>query len=183
MKKVVLQILAMSCILVLMSGCDMFRKLVGKPTSVEIEAKRRIVEQEMLERQAELDSINREEERIADSLAALDSIALQKERKVVVKETAKLGGLKKKTNVGKNKTSELAYRYYVIVGAFKKSGNADRQLARVQKAGIKGELLYFKNGFIAVAVTPTNSLNRALNSLDEMRTKSFCPEDVWILVK
>ena len=59
------------------SGCDFFRKLAGRPTSVQIEAMADAIDQEEAEtaaRQARQDSLDAVKKYSADSLAAADSL-------------------------------------------------------------------------------------------------------------
>ena len=77
--------------LLLVTGCDFFRTLAGRPTSEDIEKKKVEIlrqEQEML--QARLDSIRREQQIVQDSIAALDSI---RQYGGTILNPAKLGGL------------------------------------------------------------------------------------------
>jgi hypothetical protein len=63
--------------LLLTTGCDFFRKLAGRPTSVELEERKlEILRIQEAEHQARLDSIKREHQMMLDSLARLDSLAV-----------------------------------------------------------------------------------------------------------
>ena len=73
MKKVILALFVL--VAVFFTGCDTFRRLAGRPTSAEIEAKRKVIElAEAAKHQARMDSLTRIEKQMADSLAVLDSL-------------------------------------------------------------------------------------------------------------
>lgn len=159
-----------------MTGCDGFRRLAGRPTSAELSEMqaavelRREAEREAAVFQARVDSLRKVEQAIADSLAVLDS--LRQMRGTILNPSA-MGGLF---------TTRLDYRYYIVVGAFTVRSNAEVLLERVQQAGYVGTLISFRNGYNAIGVCQTDHLPTAFNSLKKVRTESFCPPDVWILV-
>lgn len=68
-------ILMLMVTLAVVTGCDFFRKLAGRPTSVDIEEKRvAIMRAEEAAHQARQDSIRMEHQKVVDSLAMMDSI-------------------------------------------------------------------------------------------------------------
>ena len=103
---------------VLATGCDAFRKLAGRPTASEIEARRvaMLQEQQLLE-QARIDSLERVRKALADSLAVLDSL---KQLSGTILNPSAMGGLY---------TTKLDSRYYIIVGAFTYRPNAEKLLS------------------------------------------------------
>ena len=156
---------------VLATGCDAFRKLAGRPTASEIEARRvaMLQEQQLLE-QARIDSLERVRKALADSLAVLDSL---KQLSGTILNPSAMGGLY---------TTKLDSRYYIIVGAFTYRPNAEKLLSRVQKSGYDATLICFRNGYHAVGLCQTDNLNAALRSLKKVKGEPCCPVDVWILV-
>lgn len=160
--------LALSLVL---SGCDMFRKLAGRPTSEELEIMR--MEKIQAEEQRHrfiLDSLERRQKEIRDSLAVLDSLM---QLKGTILNPSEVGGLF---------TTKLDARYYVVVGAFKNRKNAEELLERVSTEKYNPILISFRNGFNAIAISPTNSLPEAFQMLKTVKNEAFCPDDVWILV-
>lgn len=155
----------------LLTGCDFFRSIAGRPTSEEIENKRIEIlrEQEAVE-QARLDSLRRQQQIVRDSIAALDSI---RQQGGTILNPAKLGGLF---------ATKLDARYYIIVGSFRQRANAEQMLRNISGMGYAPALISFKNGMIAVGLCPVNTLPDALTSLKKVKSESFCPSDVWILV-
>ena len=102
--------------LMLVTGCDFFRSLVGKPTSKELEQmKREAVEQARKQRQ--LDSINK-----AKALALEQAKAAEE---------------------NKNLLDESAGRYHVILGSFKVEGNAEKMYALLEKNGYTPRVILF----------------------------------------
>ena len=43
-------------------------------------------------------------------------------------------------------------------------------------------IISFRNGLLAVAVCPSDSLNETVKKLRELRGNGICPPDGWILV-
>ena len=169
MKKAVI---VLSVVLMALSagGCDFLRTLAGKPTSADIEAKRQeIALAEEAAHQARLDSVKKVEKMLADSLAALDSIKINK---VMVLVPGKLGGLSKTT---------LDKHYYIVVGSFRSRANAEKKLASCTQAGYDGAVISFGNGMNAVGICPTDNIVEANRTLTRMKGNGICPKSAWIL--
>lgn len=168
MKKIRIILLAVVSLLVL-SGCDSFRKLAGRPTSADIEAKRQLIEREELAHKARLDSLKAVHQSITDSLAVLDSIRMNRSSLVEARQLTE------------SAKSSLSHRYYIVIGSFSSIENAEKLLGRAEQAGYEAELIAYRNGFTAVGVCPSNTLQKVFESLKKVRTESFCPADAWIL--
>ena len=168
-KSVILLILAAA---MTVTGCDFLRVLAGRPTSKDIDAKRvLIMRAEEAALQARLDSIDRVEKKIvADSLAALDSLAAQG---VVVSDDSRLGGLAEE---------RTAFRYCVVIGAFREISNAQKLAAEAGARGYSAELMSCKNGMIAVGVCPSDRIAVTFEDVKRLRQEPFCPKDSWILL-
>jgi hypothetical protein len=111
---------------------------------------------------------------MADSLAAreahlLDSLS---QAKGTILNPTKMGGLY---------TTRLESRYYIVVGAFRTRSYAERKLVKCNEAGYTATIISFRNGLLAVAVCPSDSLNDTVKKLRELRGNGICPEDGWIL--
>lgn len=160
--------------LFVLTGCDFFRVLAGRPTSRDIETKK--IEILRAEQEAELaaEQARLEEERLQkvakDSLAALDSIS---QFGGSVLNPAKLGGLF---------ATKLEARYSVIIGAFMLRSNAEALFKKAKAAGYSPSLISFNNGMVAVGVCPSNTIIEAKEGLKKVRMEWFCPVDVWILL-
>lgn len=151
------------------AGCDMFRKLAGRPTQEELMRMEQMVQEEK-RHQARIDSLDRLRQAKEDSIAIMDSLM---QIKGTILNPSEVGGLF---------TTKLDSKYYVVVGAFKNRNNAEDLFDTVSERGYKPILISFRNGFNAIAMCPTNSVQEAFASLKRVRSESFCPDDVWILV-
>ena len=138
--------------LMLVTGCDFFRSLVGMPTSEDLEKmKQEAVEQ--ARKQRELDSVNR--------VRALE----QEKARAAAQE---------------NLLDESAGRYHVILGSFKVEGNAEKMYALLEKNGYEPRVIKFNNGFEVVSVAAYDNYRDALRAMNDIMEYQFCPEDVWI---
>ena len=153
-----------------LQGCDAFRRLAGRPTSDEIAAKHEMIQREEAAHQARMDSLSRIEKAKADSLALLDKMKDAGEMFLSV------------TSLRRANTLKLDKRYYIIVGAFSSSDNASWLASKITNAGSEVEKIPYGNGFTAVGVAGTDALAHLWDNLRKVRTDSFCPKDVWILV-
>lgn len=133
------------------TGCDFFRSIVGKPTSKEIEK----MKQESLakiKKQRELDSLKLVNERIARE-------RLEEEQR----------------NSLENKG-----RYHVIIGAYRDYANADRMFSTLEKDGYSPYFVNFSNGLRGVSVVACQDLRKALGEADRLLEHTYCPDDIWV---
>lgn len=169
-------VIPIACAAVLLSGCDFFRSLAGRPTTEELEIKRIAIEQarEAATRQAVIDSLDQVRDNLADSLEKLETHLLDSlsQTKGTILNPSQMGGLF---------TTKLEARYYIVVGAFRTRDYAERKLAKCAEGGYTATIISFRNGLLAVAICPSNSLNETLIKLRDMRGNGFCPPDAWIL--
>ena len=178
-------ILVLFAVMLLVTGCDFFRKVVGRPTSDEIEVRRVAVEQdkaqkaELAREQARLDSLAEVKQRMmaAKEMETRDSLAAHtalKEKGCVLYDLSSLKGLA---------SGELAHRYYLIVGSFRDAANADKFMSKIaEDSAMEPVQVHFRTGIVAVGVCPRDKITQMVSVIDEVRTKSFCPKDAWILV-
>lgn len=158
----------------LMTSCDFFRKLADRPTSGQIEAKRYEIalkerhEEEI--RLAKADSALKAEREVADSLAAVDSLAGMRG---IFLPPSRVGGIG---------DIALDCRYYIIVGSFSHRDNAERFASIFTDKGYSGTIIPFRNGFNAVGLDKTNRIAEAYASLMKILQEPECPQGVWILV-
>ena len=159
------------CVLLAVTGCDFLRKLGGRPTSEDIEKARveKLLAQEAALK-ASLDSLKAEKQSVQDSIDALELFVQQGG---TVLNPSKLGGLY---------TTKLQYKYYVIIGAFRTRSNAEALFNKAESAGYKPVLISFRNGLLAVGLSPADECSNAMEMIKSIRQEPFCPADVWILV-
>ncbi|HIR34421.1 MAG TPA: SPOR domain-containing protein [Candidatus Coprenecus merdigallinarum] len=139
--------------LMLVTGCDFFRSIMGKPTSKDLERMR----QEALEQERR--------QRIQDSVDRARQLELEK----AMKEEQQADLL-----------DESAGRYHVILGSFKVEGNAEKMFALLGKNGYTPHRIRFNNGFDVVSVAVYDDYRDALRAMNDIMEYEFCPEDVWI---
>lgn len=155
-------------------GCtqvkDQLRRLAGRPVSADIAVKKARIELEEAQHQARLDSLRSYQKAVADSLELLDRI---KSSRTMTMTASSVRGLSRKA---------VKYRYYVVIGTFGSSANAKAQAARASSRGYDAVILPFNNGFSAVAASGTDRISVLWNELQKIKSESFCPKDVWILV-
>ena len=178
-------IVAMLAALMLVTGCDFFRKIAGRPTSADIEEKKVLIarhqeeQAELAREQARLDSLAAvmEREQLAREQAERDSLAAVqtlKDKGCMMYDLASLKGLS---------SGELDHRYYFVVGSFRDGANADKFIRKVAKDTLMSPVkIHFRTGMIAVGVCPRNEVVEMAALIDEVRARSFCPKDAWILV-
>ena len=150
-------------------GCDVFRKLAGRPASTEIEAARTAIEAEKAARRA--DSLKNASlmEAKADSVSAfrlLDSL------KVNVMNSSVMGGV--------ISAGEIP-AYHIVVGSFRNMKNADALLEKVKASGYSASILRLGNGYSAVSACPSASIGDIADAYVRISGESFCPREAWIL--
>ena len=173
MKKTLILVLAA---VTLVSSCDFVRTLAGRPTSAQLEQIRKSrMAAEEARHQARLDSMEKAEKAMAEALAAREAHLLDSlmQGRGTVLNPSKLGGLF---------TTKLDSKYYIVVGAFRNRSNAERKLTQCNNAGYTATIISFRNGLLAVAVCPSNDLEKTLKTLKELRGTEVCPKDGWILM-
>ena len=173
-------ILILLSAMLMLSGCDFLRKVAGRPTSADIEAKKLEivrVEKEKAEQareQARLDSIKAvmEQLRLAEEKAAKDSLDAYAEIRSKNCKIYHITDLK-----------GLDHRYYFVVGSFKESANATRFISKLSKnPDLKPVKVLLRNNMYAVAVCPRDKVTEVPAVVDKIKAKQFCPKEAWVLV-
>lgn len=178
-------IAALAVAVCLLGGCDFFRVLAGRPTSREIEAKRKtilaldtlvqqpaanpvqdVLETEPVVTEPETPDVTQPE---ATSVTTTNTIANKGNATVYSRKAETFSG------------SRPEYRYYVMIGSFGSRDNAVRLASKAETAGYRTALLPFRSGLTAVGVNPSNDLDDVLASFEKLRSEAFCPKDAWIL--
>lgn len=167
-RPLIFSVLAASVLL--LCSCDAFRRLAGRPTSKDIEAKRELIRQEEAAHQARLDSLKLVEKALADSLEMIDRIHRSGE---MFLSLSSLRGAS---------AASLSHRYYIMAGAFANAENASWMASRIAARGYEVVRIPYGNGFTAVGLAGEDSLTGMWEALQKVKTESFCPKDVWILV-
>ena len=148
---------------VMVTGCDFFRVLAGRPTSKEIATKR-----EEILRSAQ-DDRTPVEPGMAD-----ENHGMTDEKPGVTEEAAE------PVRPAVTKSGEKK-RFYVIMGAFSSRENAERYAERVRTFGYEPEFFGFTEGRTAVGIGGTDDAEQAKAFMKELKGQDFCPDGVWIL--
>lgn len=163
----------------MVTGCDFFRQLAGRPTSADIQVRRQEV-------QADIEAKAAQEKARQDSLAAIlknekdstEACVYIEANKIRVCLASELRGIAEDGLT--DLTSGTMYR--VILGSFRSSENADKMLAKVADCGdFCPHLIKMRNGMIAVAACPSDRIQIVVWGLKELQTHEVCPSDAWIL--
>lgn len=171
---------ALLALMLLVTGCDFFRMVAGRPTSKDIEKKRiEIIKAEEAALQARLDSIaavEAEKRKVAQDSA--EALAYISENRVNLHDVARLGGIQKDELTD----TSSGTRYRVVIGSFKDRGNAEKLMHKVSEAGdFWPHLIVLRSGMVAVAACPSDRIQNVVWGLKELRTHEVCPADAWIL--
>ncbi|MGN0188185.1 MAG: hypothetical protein ACI395_01590, partial [Candidatus Cryptobacteroides sp.] len=154
----------------MLSGCDFFRRVAGRPDSEELA----VIRTEVLRRQAaerdsiaavkaREDSVRAERARVEDSLRTVEAV---KSFVGNILSASSLGGI----------SGSASNRYYIVLGSYKMGSNARALAAKASAAGYRTELVGMRNSLIIVAVDPSDKIADILKSLRRVRLENFCPE-------
>ena len=190
------RILFVFIILMTVSGCDFFRKVAGRSTSADIEAKKAVIAKQELQQPDDpvdslacVDSVTAPvaDVIVKDTVVVVDPVVAEKAKADSVAAVATLAELNiKRYKYSRYKgasSEELSHRYYIMVGAFGDAVNADKHIAKIQKnPGMEPVKIKFRNGLIAVGVCPRNKLSDIAQVAESVLLQAFCPMDAWILV-
>ena len=150
----------------LVTGCDFFRVLAGRPTSKEIEAKR----VEILRA-----SVRNNHAAKKDKDAATTQ---QGDGPSTGSGTGDVTGSGPSTGSGTGKEKK---RFYVIMGAFSSRENAERYAEKIKEYGYEPEFFGFTEGRTAVGIGGTDDPEEAKSFMNKLKGQDFCPGGVWIL--
>ncbi|MDD2294113.1 MAG: SPOR domain-containing protein [Bacteroidales bacterium] len=158
----ILTILLLS--VMMLSGCDFFRSLLGKPTSEDIALLRAEKEREIAQERDSLAKIQ---------AAQVDSAAVQPQapQKPEVQAPQKPGTI--------TVTHSNPHRYYVVVGAFQDQNNAAKYSERLKKDNMEVTNFKFKNGYNVVAVGGFETIAEANSLMNKVAERDDCP-DPWV---
>lgn len=166
--------------MLMLTGCDFFRVLAGRPTSKDIENKRTEIRMaEEAAEQARLDSIAKAEEAVRKAAQdSVDAVTFIAENKVTLYTVAGLKGVAQ----DEIPSDAPGRRYRVIVGSFRELANAQAMKVKISDAqGCMPHLIAFNNGMVAVGVYPSDQIGNAVKGLVDIKKHPACPSDAWIL--
>lgn len=155
---------------ILCSGCDAIRTFSGRPTAAQLEAKKQRILDSLATAKAEAEKAEQLAQERAAAADTLPIFAKLRDMQVALNGRAQF--------VNK----PLERRYYIITGAFTDPDNAQRSCKRYTDAGFPAQILHFRNGFNAVAVSPSDRIADTYSAYIELRRNDFCPASAWILI-
>jgi len=141
---------AILIVMTLATGCDLFRSILGKPTSKDLEAMRE---------------------------AQLKKELIIKARKDSLLKVAEANRAK---SIAKVEESALKDGFYVIMGSFKVKSNADRMLSMLKEHGYSPIRIKFKSGFDVISAVRCDTYHKAWVEMDKITQYKYAPEDIWI---
>lgn len=117
---------------------------------------------------------------------------LESETKVIeynAVEQRKLDSLKNDANVGLIEssrlgglfTTEMQFKYAIVVAAFRHRHYAERRMEDLKMKGYSPAIVSFKNGLYAVIIEQSDDLDSTLSRLKQLRSSGDVPKDCWIL--
>lgn len=173
MKKMTLAC-ALLTLAMLVSGCDFFRKMAGRPTSADIAELRALIEAEERE-----DALKKE----AALKARRDSIeAFQRDSAAMAKVIGTRDFLVSGTNlISSSAKQALPGRYMIVIGAFRDQNNAQKLADSIGEKGHEAVLIRYCNGCTAVGLDPSGTLVDAYRAFQSAKSDGLCPKDAWIL--
>ena len=182
-------LVALLSVTMVVTGCDFFRVLAGRPTSKEIEAKRaeilRSAQDDKVVAQDDKDSVPQQDQ---DSVQVVKPETAATERQddgqrphsaAAEQSEARMDAAVPVRPAGS--TSGEKKRFYVIMGAFSSRENAEKYAERIKSFGYEPEFFGFTEGRTAVGVGGTDDPEEAKAFMRELKGQDFCPEGVWIL--
>lgn len=189
-----LTIAALAATVCLLGGCDFFRVLAGRPSSREIDSKRKtILTLDTLARETTDEAVlNVQEGQPAPASTQpktppkTEPLVTGRKAPAATQPKTEPFMTERKPTVHTRSLDQFSdprpeFRYYVMVGTFGNYENAVRQASRSVQSGYRAVLLPFKTGMTAVGVCPTNDLEAANATFEILVTEDFCPKDAWIL--
>lgn len=150
-------------------SCDYFRRMAGRPTSDDIQAKRELIAEK------EKASHLRQTELEAQRGSAADSL----------KTLAEIGSegieIRRAGNISDGASLPAGKRYFIIIGSYRTPKNLKKVIEMVEACGFTAVPIEFDNGCTSVGVSPSNRIADCLSEYHRVRKLPFCPDDSWIL--
>ena len=160
-------VLGICAALFCVTSCDFIRTVAGRPTSDELAA----LKAEEL--------INMVEDFVAsmDTVSLEDTLACEDTLEAAPQVTLDIPVMDWSDQV----SAPQSARYYLMVGIFSNAENASAQARWARNSGYPVTMIKFSNGRTGVGVLPSDSLEIYPDALSQIRSKAFCPKDIFIL--
>ena len=185
MKHGLQSILLLASLTLLVSGCDFFRTLAGRPTSDELAAIINAKEKAAAEAVAKAS----EAQAAPDTLAAADTVAAVPavaDQPPVAAQAPAAPAVQPAAEpapaAGKPRPSKiLSLKYYIVVGTFSSDENARKLVSKAEAKGFPAAVFPFR-GMSGVAVCGTDYHEEIKASLAKVRESGIFPKESWIFV-
>ena len=156
-----------SCFLIgltlcMVSSCDFFRSLAGRPTSQDLTEQNPVQSEEIVE-QSEV-------------------LPLQQSGYQMKKRQGRLNVAFAYTHTNSTLKSEPHYQYYIVVGTYRQKATRNKMISDAREAGYETYLLEYENGLTSVALLPCDDLGQAIDAFAQVKQEKFCPRDVCVLI-
>lgn len=149
------------------SSCDFIRTVAGRPTSADLKARKAAME---MREKALKDSIALVQARARREAERAEAVAAIEEMGFKISDRFSFG----------TPVTVMDYENYAIIGVYRNSTVADRQVEYVSARGFIPGRLYFENGAQAVYIHASDNLKDIAQTLAEAKAKGACPKDSWV---
>lgn len=172
MKKVIRILLIFSILYI--SSCDFLRKVAGRPTEAEIEARAVYIEERRQEIQ---DSVfaswkAQREAEVQDSILIAQTAHRLDSMGVKLSAVFRFG----------QPQEQLKYRYNLIIGVFRTKSIVDSECKAASDSGFQPFLIPFNGGINALCLCGSDSLGVVADTYVAGRKAKICPRDAWVYV-
>ncbi len=151
------------------TSCDFLRRVAGRPTSEDIEAKAKAIG---LKQKRMDDSLRLEAQMEKKRLDSLKKIDFIKACGIKFSEVFYYG----------EPLVPLEHRFHLVTGVFKTDRMLDRHVADMNAAGYECTLINFAGGARAVAICSTDSIDELSSTVVRAENERATPIDAWVHV-
>lgn len=175
MKKVTTIILILSFLT--LQGCDFLRRVAGRPTSDDLQAKAHAIE---LRDKSVSDSLERERERIRQELVAAEAARLDSLE--TVRQFEQMDVRLSSVFTYGAPLVPLQHKYNMICGVFRKADVARRHFNKLEQIGFEPAFIDFEGGVKALCVASSDRLSDLYAVYVHGRNIKAIPADSWVYV-
>lgn len=149
------------------TSCDFMRRVAGRPTSAEIAAKSEALELRRQQREDSLRFVAAIEAARRDSLV---TVARVREAGVKISDKFFFG----------EPLQPLEKRYNLIIGVYRTSTMASKQIRDAQSKGFSVSSIFFKDGIRALCLVSDDDLKAVADVIENAVAAGVLPKDAWI---
>lgn len=175
MKKVTTIILILSFLA--LQSCDFLRRVAGRPTSDELQAKAHAIE---LRDKAVSDSLERERERVRQEIVAAEAARLDSLE--TVRQFEQMDVRLSSVFTYGEPLAPLQHKYNMICGVFRKPDVARKHFNKLDEIGFEPAFIEFKGGVKALCVASSDKLSDLYAVYVHGRQIKAIPANSWVYV-